>query len=63
LKEARVMQHLSARTEKSKSDAGIERKDEEKGELYVCKKCGAIFKQLFELIQDEMEHVTPEFES
>jgi hypothetical protein len=63
LEEARVMQHLGARTGKSKSDAAIERKDEEKGELYICRKCGAVFKQLFELVQDEMEHVTPEFES
>ena len=36
---------------------------EDSEELYVCQKCGAVHKKVVELIEDEMEHVTPEFES
>ena len=29
-------------------------------EKYVCKMCGAVYKNLSELVEDEMDHVTPD---
>ena len=55
------MQRQVART--ALPDMALERKTEEAVEVYVCRKCGAAHKLLFELIEDELEHVTPDFES
>jgi hypothetical protein len=41
----------------------LERGFEESEELHVCGKCGAAHTRIIELIEDEMEHVTPETES
>jgi hypothetical protein len=41
----------------------VERSIEDHDGVYTCKRCGKVYTRLIAVLEDEMEHVTPEFES
>ena len=57
------MQREAVRTRRSSTQLMVERSIEDHDGVYTCKRCGKVYTRLIEVLEDEMEHVTPEFES